>query len=134
MKKRGAMKLCVAALLACAAPVLGGDAGVRVFVNNREHKLNPPAIARDGKTYVGLRSIANTLNACVKWDAKTRTAMVTVGNKRSRIAQSDGIMVKGALFLPLRAVGEAVGCTVEWDDARGVVRVTSEAPCPTGGG
>lgn len=111
-----------------------GDIAVRVFVNNHVKKLNPPAMMRDGRAYVGLRGIANALGACVKWDQKAEVAIVTSGNKRTRVAKSDGIMVNGTLFLPLRTTGEAIGCTVEWDRAERVVRITTEAPCPTGGG
>lgn len=120
--------------MAICAGASARDASVRVFVNNRRVKLNPPAIIRDGKAYVAIRGMAKAVHACAKWDDKSKTAIVTVGNKRKKVKQSDGIMSDGALFLPLRLTGEAVGCTVEWDRAERCVKVTTEAPCPIGGG
>lgn len=129
-----AIFLC-AAIAACAG-AFAGDTNVRVFVNNRQTKLNPAAIVRDGKAYVGIRGVAKALHASAKWDEKSGTAVVTVGNKRTRFARSDGstITIGSELFLPLRATGEAVGCTVEWDRADRAIKITTEAPCPIGGG
>ena len=128
MKKLTAILIC--AVVICAG-VFAKDAAVRVFVDGKEAKLNPPAMMKDGKVYVGIRGIADALGATTKWDDKTKTAIITVGNKRTKISQSEGITVNGSLFLPLRATGEAVGATVKWD---GTVQITKEAPAPSGGG
>lgn len=132
-------KLIMTTLLACAvmtacAGATAKDVAVPVLVDGWPVKLSPSAITRNGKAYVSLRALATALGACTRWDAKSRTAVVTVGNKRTRIAQSKGITIKGALFLPLRATGEAVGCTVEWDSSQRAISITSEAPAPRGGG
>ena len=131
------MKQLIATAL-CICATIGGafakDATVQVFVDGRKTKLKPPAMMRDGKAYVGLRAIAKALGASTKWDAKSKKAIVTVCNKRTRVAQSEGITVNGVLFLPLRATGEAVGCTVEWDSSTRAIRITKETPCSIGGG
>ena len=127
-----AVFICVA-IAACAA-AFAGDVAIRVFVDDRKIELDPPAIVRDGTAYVGLRGVADALGATTKWDDETKTAMITLNNKRTRVAQSDGIMVDGHLLLPLRAISEAVDCTVEWDSDEKAVKITTEVPCSTGGG
>jgi len=124
----------ICAVIAACAGVFAKDAAVRVFVDGRETKLNPPAMIRDGKAYVGIRGIADALGASTKWDNESKTAVITVGNKRTSVRQSEGITINGSLFLPLRVTGEAVGSSVEWDGADRVIRITKEAPAPTGGG
>ena len=131
MKKLTAILIC--AVVICAG-AFAKDAAVRVFVDGKEAKLNPPAMIKDGKAYVGIRGIADALGASTKWDNESKTATITVGNKRTRVKQSEGITVNGSLFLPLRVTSEAVGCTVEWDGAAKAIRITKEAPAPTGGG
>jgi hypothetical protein len=132
-------RLIASAILICAvvlgcAPTLVGDVSVRVYVNGGLAKLDPPAMMRGGKTYVGLRGVAKALMGSTKWIERSKTAMVTVGHKRTNVPQSRGITVNGVLFLPLRAIGEAVGCTVEWDCGRRAISITSEPSCPIGGG
>ncbi len=134
MRKRIVTAIFVCAIIVAGAGAFAGDAAVRVFVDRRETKLDPPAKMRDGTAYVALRGVAKALGASTKWDADAKTATVTVGNKRTRVAASDGITVKGVLFLPLRATGEALGCTVEWDSAQRAIEITTDKPNPTGGG
>ena len=134
MRVRLAGLLVIFAAVTASSGVAARDATVRVIVNDRVTRLDPPAVIRDGKAYVGLRCVATVLGACTSWDSRSKTVVVTAGNKRARVRQSQGIMVDGTLFLPLRATGEAVGCTVEWDSGERAVRITAEAPAPTGGG
>ena len=132
MRKLTAVFIC-AAVMVCAG-VFAKDVAVRVFVDGRETKLDPPAMIKDGKAYVGIRGIADALGASTKWDNESKTATITVGNKRTRVKQSEGITVNGSLFLPLRVTSEAVGCTVEWDGAAKAIRIAKEAPAKAGGG
>lgn len=135
--KKHLERLTIAVLLVCASfcgAALAKDQPVRVFVNDRAMKLKPSALMRDGKAYVGLRGVAKALGARARWDEKSKTAVITLGNKRTRVEQSKGITIAGQLFLPLRVVGEAVGCTVHWDRSVRAVRITTEGPCPIGGG
>lgn len=133
------MKKLIAAVFVCAVAmactgVFAKDSAVRVFVDGREKKLDPPAMIRDGKAYVGIRGIADALGGSAKWDNETKTATITVGNKRTRVKQSEGITIDGSLFLPLRLTSEALDATVRWDGADRVVRITRETPAPIGGG
>lgn len=134
MKRLITTALLICAAIAACAGAFAGDANVRVLVDGRRRKLDPPAVMRNGRVYVALRGVAKALGASTRWDAKTKTAIVTLCNKRTRVAQSKGITVGGVLFLPLRVTGEALGCAVEWDGRARVIRITKEAACPVGGG
>jgi uncharacterized protein len=125
--------LVCAAIAACAGPS-ARDTGVRVYVNSRARKLNPPTMIRNGTAYLGLRGVAKALGASTRWNEKSKIAIVTLGNKRARVAQSKGVTVDGVLFVPLRLTGEALGCSVEWDGRARAIRITTEGPCPIGGG
>jgi hypothetical protein len=114
------------ALMMVPAVFAIGDQPVRVFVNGVERKCSPPAIMRDGQTYIPLRGAGEALGAKVKWDEKTSTAMITLGNKRARISQAKGIMVEGSLLLPLRTMGEALNCTVKWDGKKRAVHLSQK--------
>lgn len=124
----------IAWMLLSVTAAAAKDIPVRVFVDGKERRLNPPAITRDGTTYVPLRAGAEALGATVKWDARTSTATVTLNSKRARIRQGQGIMVNGSLFLPLRLMGESLDCEVKWDAKAKAVRITSKQEvCPPSG-
>ena len=103
---------------------------------------NPIAVSayvERGVTYVPLRALLNTMGAWdVWWDEATGRAAaasddthlwadpaadtVTVDEKtvRGRVTVESGVT-----YVPLRAVCEALGCTVEWDAYLGGAAVTS---------
>jgi len=124
--------ICIA--LSVCMEAFAKNAAIRVYVNDRKTKLNSPVVMRNGKVYIGLRDAAKALKADTRWNAKTKTAIVTSGNKRTKIPQSDGVMINNILYLPLRLTGEALGCTIEWVGEDRAVKIFTEAPCPIGGG
>lgn len=129
MRRLVATAIAVCATLACTQ-ALAGDKPVRVFVNGSFTKLNPAAIMRDGNTYISLLCAGRVLGAHISWLDSSKTAVVTAGNKRTRVHQSQGIVIDEVLYIPLRATGEAVGCTVEWDKAQRAIKIASEAAPP----
>ena len=92
-----------------------------------------PVIVSD-RTLVPIRAIAEKLGYTVSWDAETRTASlsneketlsVIIGNTEM-VKESEGEktvipidvaaqIMNDRTYLPLRAVGEALGCEVSWD-------------------
>ena len=132
MRKLTVLSLMIG-IIACGGS-FAADVGTRVFVDGQVKQLNPPPIIRNGTTYIALRSVMAALGGCAKWNDKTKTAIVTVGNKRAKIAQSDAMTVNGAMYLPLRKMGDVLGCTTHWDPHLRAVRITTEGPCPVGGG
>lgn len=116
-------------------------------------KLNPtdangesvPPFIENGSTYVPLRAVAQAFDLSVGWEQDTKT--VFIGEKGGQPSLNEYINIfidgreftardangsvvhpvlkNGTNYVPLRAVGEALGKTVHWDNVtRSVVIVT----------
>jgi len=127
-----ALLLVLACLALFITPATSEDIAVRVRINGVERKFDPPALMRDGKTYVPLREGAESLGASVKWDEKSQKATITLGTRRTRIAQEEGITVNGRLLIPLRRMSEALNCEVKWDGPAKAVRISRKGCLPSG--
>lgn len=95
--------------------------------------------ASTGRTYLPLRAIANAIGASsVEWDNATRTATVVKGGlvAQMTIGQNQYVLngakigmdgkaqiVSERTFLPIRALGNALGANVEWDAATQTVTI-----------
>lgn len=95
--------------------------------------------ASTGRTYLPLRAIANAIGASsVEWDNATRTATVvkdglvaqmTIGQNQyvlngAKIGMDGKAqIVSERTFLPIRALGNALGANVEWDAATQTVTI-----------
>src|SRR4030067_603226 len=106
------MRACCAVVLVllvgwAGQPAKAADTPVKVYVDNCLKQFDPPAIVREGKTYVPLRAGAEAVGAKVRWEASTRRAFVTSSSRSVMIRESQGIIVKDRLLVPLRLMGEA---------------------------
>lgn len=95
--------------------------------------------ASTGRTYLPLRAIANAIGAnSVEWDNASRSATVIKGGlvAQMTIGQNAYVLngakigmdgkaqiVKERTFLPIRALGNALGAQVEWDAATQTVTI-----------
>jgi N-acetylmuramoyl-L-alanine amidase len=85
-----------------------------------------------------IRAIAEALGANVQWDDATQTATLTLGVKTVKVTiGQNSILVNGQpvamdtaaaikdgrTLLPVRAVGEAMGAQIGWDDQTKTVSV-----------
>ena len=98
-------------------------------------KIDASARIVDGRTLVPVRYISEAFGEKVLWDDATKT--VTVGDSISIVLGKPSIMVNGKeqkidvpaaiydsrTFVPLRAIAEALGKSVFWDD-RGLIVIT----------
>ena len=90
-----------------------------------------PVIVQE-RTYVPLRGVFENLGYTVSWDDSIKTATLTMGNIEISANTSDlritkdgytraiggavfPIIKDGRMLLPVRALSEASGCTVTWD-------------------
>ncbi|GFN23807.1 stalk domain-containing protein [Thermanaeromonas sp. C210] len=152
-KKAVTCILCTGILVLTSVPAVAGTAPARIYVNNREVSIPPGDQApfiEGGRTYVPLRIIAEKLGALVEWRQDTRQVVITSGDDNSyavpprtgkntdveivvngealNIPPSYGkarITAAGRTVVPLRAVGEALGCEVHWVQATRVVEIKS---------
>ncbi len=110
--------------LSAALGAWAADVPVKVFVNGKAQSYNPPALARDGKTYVPLRQGAESLGYTVEWLPAENGAKVCDNDSCLLIRKNEGLVVNGALFLPLRKMSESFGAKVSWDPKRKAVVIT----------
>lgn len=137
------------------AAVATQDTGnVNIIINNNPLTFIPgdqyPVIIA-GRTYVPLRIISENLGAQVDWKNNSRQVVIKWRNKsndsipvnKSKDVQIiiDGqvliiptdlgkayISKLGRTMIPLRAVGEALDCEVNWDNETGTVDINSSPP------
>ena len=139
MKRRACKRLLTAAVLCAALTVPTRAAQRSVPVQIDGNPIAVSAYVERGVTYVPLRALLNTMGAWdVWWDEATGRAAaasddtrlwadpaadtVTVDEKtvRGRVTVENGVT-----YVPLRLVGEALDCQVEWDPYLGGAAVTS---------
>jgi len=103
---------------------------------NKAFVAQSPAFIEGGRTFLGVRDIGNAMGATIDWDDDTQTATLSVNNIVVKItAGASAILVtrsgvtsevaidaparniNGRVYLPFRALLEAFGYNVDWDEA-----------------
>lgn len=139
MKRRACKRLLTAAVLCAALTVPTRAARRSVPVQIDGNPIAVSAYVERGVTYVPLRALLNTMGDWdIWWDEATGRAAaasgdtclwadpaadtVTIDEKtvRGRVTVENGVT-----YVPLRLVGEALGCQVEWDPYLRGATVTS---------
>ena len=116
-----------------------GDSTMKVGDKEVALDAAPYIEASTGRTYLPLRAIANAVGASsVEWDNASRTATVIKGGlvAQMTIGQNAYVLngskvgmdgkaqiVSERTFLPIRALGNALGASVEWDAATQTVTI-----------
>lgn len=119
---------------------------VTVIVDGSEIETDSVPLLINDRTMVPLRSIFEALGAEITWDDATRTVTankdgVTIsltidspvmykneaGAQEDIALDSPAIIVNERTMVPARAVSEALGASVEWDEADQIVTITSSA-------
>lgn len=102
----------------------------------------------NSRTYVPLRGVFEALGYEISWNDATKTAVLTSGDTEISANTGDLHIVKdgytraiggavfpiirdGRMLLPVRAISEASGCTVTWDEAARNVGIYTADKEPT---
>ena len=114
---------------------------VTVKVNDNFVKMDVQPYITDGRTYVSLRFLAETLGADVDWDAEEKKTTVScedndiemfIGHNTLLVngveqPMDTGIeVVNGRVMVPIRFIAENLDCSVEWDDLTFTVIIEKE--------
>ena len=105
---------------------------IKIYLNNEQLKFDITPITEKDRTLVPMRAIFEALGAEVEWENETRTATATKNgitvsvtidsNKMQKNGEDIELDVPARLvgdsrtLVPLRAISEAFGCQVEWDE------------------
>lgn|GEM_PF-4843480 len=119
---------------------IGATNSVSVRVNGNLVQ-DPVAQIIEGRTVVGLRAVFEALGFEVNWNDATRTATMTRGNEVVSATIGDTALtingtryypdvapgiINNSFVLPLRAIAEATGSTVEWNGTINEVLIFNE--------
>lgn len=114
---------------------------IGVIVNDTKLCFDVPPMVENGRTLVPLRAIFEALGADVTWDNTTSTATsqkdgvtisLTLGkdvmyvNSAEKHLDAPAEAVSGRTLVPVRAISEAFGCDVAWNQALSVVHISDE--------
>lgn len=127
-------KTALAAALACMLNGISACAmqhDISVVVNGTEVEFDVSPKIEDGRTMVPMRAVFEALGAQVSWDDAAKTAVgekdgsvvsITVNDrfiyKNDTALELDvpAMLSEGRTLVPVRAVSEAFGCAVDWND------------------
>lgn len=135
MKKLLSVLTAVALLLSLAPFAVSVDDAVGVYLNGE--KLEKEGIIISDRTYLPVRALCEALGYTVSWENDARS--VIIGSAPEKIEKSDsvsiyldginlenaeGVIVSDSTYLPVRALCEALGKNVEWNDTTREVYIT----------
>lgn len=114
------------------------SSNVTVFVNGSRLSFDQPPILQNGRVFVPLRGVFQALGASVVYaggkidaTAKGRTVSLTIGSTqalvdgRPQYLDQAPFVVNDRTLIPLRFVAQALGATVNWDEADYSVTIVS---------
>ncbi len=106
-------------------------ADITVEVNGTQLTMDQPPIIQNSRTLVPLRVIFEALGASVDWDSVTKTVFadwgnnsltLQIGEKSMKLGDGTTValdvpatIINSRTLVPLRAVSEAMGASVDWD-------------------
>lgn len=116
---------------------------ITVKLRGRIVHMDQAPVLGNGRTLIGLRTVAEALGASVTWDPATRTATVQMGDRQVIVrvgsnlitirqpGQDDvtvfsdvtPIIAGGRTMVPLRAISESLGLQVDWSGADQTVTI-----------
>jgi hypothetical protein len=135
------LAIAVGGITLCLLAAFRADAQVEVTVNGSAVDIAPPAITQAGRVFVPLRGVFEQLGASVDYANGTidangngRDISLRIGSTEATVnGQPQPIdvapfIVGASTYVPLRFISEALGDSVNWDDADKIAAID------TGGG
>lgn len=131
------MKKMISAILAAVlafASVGAFAEGVTVTLNGEALGFDTEPIIEEGRVLVPMRAIFEALGFTVEWEGdagsalalRSDRAIITAVDKARLLILTDELkavdtdiptrLVDGTTLVPVRAVSEGAGCSVDWDD------------------
>ena len=113
--------------------------GISVNINGSVVDFDQPPVNENGRILVPLRAIFETLGADIQWDGDSQTVTATKGelqvsftvgvalmNVNGKVISLDvpAKIVNGRTLVPVRAISEAFGCNVGWNQDTQTVLIT----------
>ena len=138
MKKGIALLLAMLCMLT-VLPAAADTPEIKVVVNGTNVEFDQPPVIQNNRTLVPLRAIFEALGANVYWIEDTRTILAGLGDQIVMLQIDNDSLFKGEeiitldvpaqiignrTMVPVRAISEAFGAEVDWDQETYTVIVT----------
>ncbi len=135
--------LFVVVLMVIAPISVSAQSEIKVVLEGTEIEFDQPPVIISDRTMVPVRAIYEALGAEVSWDGATRTASGTktgitvsftideakvVINYNEVEIDAPAVIVNDRTLVPVRALAEGFGVTVDWDAATRTVKLTNTNP------
>lgn len=117
----------------------GIPTGVTVIVKGETIFFDQPPVIIDGRTLVPVRYVVEKLGCKVEWNEHNQTVYIKTDEISNKIFADDGIkvvvdneligfdvnptIINGRTLIPIRAVVEKLGYTVEWEPTLAIVYI-----------
>ncbi|MCG7377376.1 copper amine oxidase N-terminal domain-containing protein [Paenibacillus sp. ACRSA] len=119
---------------------------IRVALDSRYVEFEQQPVMRDGRILVPMRVIFESMGASVSWNQKTQTVTAVrttstgikdtvemkigsksiIKNGKSISVDVSAQVINGSTLVPVRAIAEAFGASVSWDNVNSIVEIQSE--------
>jgi len=118
---------------------------ISVYLNGTLLEFDTQPVIKDGRTLVPVRAIFEQMGYTVEWDQKEQIAYAVKDNGKITVKLNDPIieythngatnkyecdvvpqLIDDRILVPLRAIAESVGCSVDWDGEAYTVNISSE--------
>ncbi len=140
MKKIFAALLTLCVMLSCL-PAVSAQVPISVFLDHEQISFDVEPIIQNDRTMVPMRAIFEALGALVSWNEETRsvvaekdgvTIRITIGrsvmyrNDEAFTLDAPPMILEDRTLVPLRAVSEAFGADVRWNEVLRRVDIYSD--------
>lgn len=129
-------------LFSLSIPILSfaETSNISVYIDNKRVSFQANPYMENDRVMVPMRKIFEELGAAITWDDDTQSVSAVKGQTTAILAIGLNIMyingepntldnppnlVYDTTFVPLRAISEALGCIVEWENDKNRVNITS---------
>lgn len=145
IKKLLCVFLTLLILVSSTIPVMANN-NITVKIDGQQIEFDVPPQLINDRTMVPLRAIFEALGATVDWNNDTQTVTSTKGNTTISLTinnptmyvngadvalDSPACLVSGRTLVPVRAISEAFGTTVEWDGTTNTVLINTNSAFET---
>lgn len=129
-------------IFSLSTPILSfaETSNISVYIDNKRVSFQANPYIENDRVMVPMRKIFEELGAAVTWDDDTQsvsavkgqtTAILAIGlnimyiNGEPKTLDNPPALIYDTTFVPLRAVSEALGCAVEWENDKNRVNIVS---------
>jgi tetratricopeptide (TPR) repeat protein len=111
---------------------------IKVLISGNKVSFDQQPLIYNSRTMVPMRAIFEKLGCDVKWDQSTKTASGTKNGRTVKITADNTVMyvnskkitldtppmvIEGRTLVPVRAIAEGLGCSVDWDQSSSTVKI-----------